>query len=241
MANIHFILQAKGGVGKSFVAITLAQYIAFKKHKPLCIDTDAINLTFHGFSALNVQPIPILNGNEIHAGHFDTFLEQISSSENDVIIDNGSSAFLPLSHHLIHNEIPRLLREKGHTCFVHTVIAGGQAMFNTINGFAQLISQFKDNTQFVVWLNPYWGAVKQEGKTFEEMKAYKENRHGIAAIVHLPKLKEGTFARDVSDMLQERLTYNEAIASPARTIITRQRLKMVRDRIFSQIDNAVVI
>lgn len=178
MANIHFILQGKGGVGKSFVAITLAQYIAFKKHKPWCFDTDGINLTFHGFSALNVQPIPILNGNEIRAKHFDAFLEQISSSESDVIIDNGSSAFLPLTHHLIHHKIPRLLQEKGHTCLVHTVIAGGQAMFDTINGFAQLINQFKNNTPFVVWLNPYWGLVEQEGKTFEDMKAYKENKVG---------------------------------------------------------------
>ena len=46
MANIHMVLQGKGGVGKSFIAAVLAQFKASKGQKPLCIDTDPINATF---------------------------------------------------------------------------------------------------------------------------------------------------------------------------------------------------
>ncbi|MBA2709015.1 MAG: conjugal transfer protein TraL [Tatlockia sp.] len=241
MANVHLLLQGKGGIGKSFVAITLAQYITCKRQKPQCIDTDGVNLTFHGFRALNVEPVAILNGNEIHISRFESLIKQISLSGNEVIIDTGSNAFLPLSHHLIHNKIPMRLQGMGHTCIVHTIIAGGQALFDTVNGFTQLISQFKDNTQFVVWLNPYWGAVEQKGKTFEEMKAYKENKHRISALVYLPKLKEETFGYDLTQMLKERLTFDEAIANPSRFIITRQRLTMIRRQLYEQIDKAVVV
>ena len=49
------ILQGKGGVGKSFIAATIAQYKASKGQKPLCIDTDPVNSTFHGYKALTVR------------------------------------------------------------------------------------------------------------------------------------------------------------------------------------------
>ena len=46
MAKINMVLQGKGGVGKSFVASTLAQYMKNKGEEPLCIDTDPVNTTF---------------------------------------------------------------------------------------------------------------------------------------------------------------------------------------------------
>lgn len=55
MAKIHMVLQGKGGVGKSMIAATIAQYKAGKGQKPLCIDTDPVNATFEGYKALNVR------------------------------------------------------------------------------------------------------------------------------------------------------------------------------------------
>lgn len=49
MAKIHMVLQGKGGVGKSFIASTLAQHKLAKGKKLLCIDTDPVNATFNGF------------------------------------------------------------------------------------------------------------------------------------------------------------------------------------------------
>ena len=47
MAKIHMVLQGKGGVGKSMIAATIAQYKASKGQMPLCIDrigVDAVNI-----------------------------------------------------------------------------------------------------------------------------------------------------------------------------------------------------
>lgn len=241
MTKIHMTLQGKGGVGKSLVASSIAQYKIYKGHEILCFDTDPVNATFYGFAALNVRRLEIMKDDEINARSFDTLIEDIVSAQDDVIIDNGASSFVPLSHYLVTNQVPSLLLEMGHTLVVHTVITGGQALLDTVNGFSQLVSQFPADVQFVIWLNPYWGAIEHEGRGFEEMKAYKENKDRVSAIIRIPALKEETWGRDIRDMLQERLTFKEALAMPERTIMTKQRLKIVRDRLFGELDGAVVV
>ncbi|MDP3331893.1 MAG: conjugal transfer protein TraL [Methylococcaceae bacterium] len=241
MAKIHIVLQGKGGVGKSFICAMIAQYKISKGQSPLCIDTDPVNSTFHGFKALNVRLLEIMENNEIRSRNFDTLVELIAPSKNDVIIDNGASSFVPLTHYLISNHVPSLLQEMGHEMVVHTVITGSQALLDTVSGFAQLASQFPAEALFVVWLNPFWGPIEDEGKNFEQMKAYTTNKARVSAIVKIPTLKEDTYGRDLSDMLQDRLTFDEALAMESLTIMTRQRLKIVKSQLFGQLDNAAVL
>lgn len=241
MAKIHVILQGKGGVGKSFIAATLAQYKMSKNQNPACIDTDPVNATFYGYKALEVKRLQIMEADEINPRSFDSLIEMIAATKNDVIIDNGASSFVPLSHFLISNQVPSLLTEMGHQLIIHTVITGGQALLDTVSGFSQLISQFPSEALFVVWLNPYWGAIEHEGKGFEQMKAYTTNKDRVSAIVHIPKLKKETYGQDLSEMLQERLTFDEALALPSRTIMTRQRLKIIKGQLFDQLDSTLVL
>jgi hypothetical protein len=241
MAKIHMVLQGKGGVGKSLIAAILAQYNVSKGKQPLCIDTDPVNATFHGFKALNVKRLQIMDGDEINPRHFDSLVELIAPSTVDVIIDNGASSFVPLSHYLISNQVPALLQEMGHELVVHTIITGSQALTDTVNGFAQLATQFPAESSFIVWLNPYWGAIEYEGKSFEQMKAYINNKSRVTAIIKMPTLKEETYGRDLADMLQEHLTFDEALANSALTIMTRQRLKIVKSALFAQLDNSAVL
>lgn len=241
MTKIHMTLQGKGGVGKSFISTTTAQYKAHKGQTPLCIDTDPVNATFAGFKALNVRRLEIMEGDEINSRHFDALVEMIVSSKDDVVIDNGASSFVPLSHYLISNQVPMLLHEMGHKLVIHTVITGGQSLLDTVSGFSQLARQFPIEASIVVWLNPYWGPIEHDGKSFEHMKAYKDNKDRISAIIQVPTLKEETYGQDLTEMLQERLTFDETIASPDRTIMTRQRLKIVRDQLYGQLDNVAVL
>ena len=241
MAKIHMVLQGKGGVGKSMIAAVIAQYKASKGHKPICIDTDPVNATFEGYKALDVRRLNILEGDEINTRNFDALVEQIAATEVDVIIDNGASAFVPLSHYLISNQVPALLRDMGHELVVHTVITGGQALQDTVSGFAQLTNQFPAECLFVTWLNPYWGAIEHEGKRFEQMKAYTTNKARISAIIQIPPLKEETYGRDFAEMLQARLTFDEALAMSSLTIMTRQRLKIVKGQLFAQLETAAAL
>jgi CobQ/CobB/MinD/ParA nucleotide binding domain len=241
MAKIHMILQGKGGVGKSVIAAMVAQYKVSKGQKPLCIDTDPVNATFVGYKALGVKRLEIMEAEEINPRSFDSLIEMIATAKDDVIIDNGASSFVPLSHFLISNQVPALLVEMGHELVIHTVITGGQALLDTVSGFSQLATQFPAEALFVVWLNPYWGPIEHEGKSFEQMKAYTANKARVSAIVQIPNLKKETYGRDLSEMLQDRLTFDEALALGSLTIMTRQRLKIIKGQLFDQLDSATVL
>jgi hypothetical protein len=91
---------------------------------------------------------------------------------------------------------------------------------DTVSGFAQLAGQFPAQCQFVTWLNPYWGAIEHEGKGFEQMKAYVAHKARVSAIIQVPPLKDETYGRDFADMLQARLTFDEALALSSLTIMT---------------------
>jgi len=69
-------------VGKSFVAAMVAQYKASKGQKPLCIDTDPVNSTFHGYKALGVRRLELIDGDGISSRNFDTLIELVATSRN---------------------------------------------------------------------------------------------------------------------------------------------------------------
>jgi hypothetical protein len=60
-------------------------------------------------------------------------------------------------------------------------------------------------------------------------------------IVRIPSLKAETYGRDLSDMLQARLTFDEALAMDSLTIMTRQRLKIIQTQLYAQIAAVPVI
>jgi hypothetical protein len=242
MAKIHIMLQGKGGVGKSFGCSALAQFYNFNDRKVTLIDTDPVNATFAGYEALNVQRLELMNAQkQINPRYFDELIQIIDATDCDIIIDNGASSFVPLTHYLISNDVPALLKEMGHELVIHTVITGGQALFDTVSGLGQLASQFPQEAEFVVWLNPFWGAIEHEGKTFEQMKAYRDNKARISSVVHVPNLDPDTFGKDLSNMLQDRVTFDQAIANPDLSIMNRQRLKLIRSQLFSQLETAGVL
>jgi hypothetical protein len=241
MAKIHLVLQAKGGVGKSFISAMLAQYKRARGHEPLCIDTDPMNATFTGYKALGVRTLSLLDGDEIDVRNFDTLLEWLVSLDQDAIVDNGAATYVPLVNYLMINETPSLFAELGHELMIHTVVTGGQALLDTAGAVSQLVSQFPEPATFVVWLNPYWGPIESDGKTFWQFKGYKDNQARIAAVISIPAMQAATFGRDVEDLLKERLTFEEALASPERPVAIRQRLKIYRRTLFSEMDAAKVL
>ena len=82
--------------------------------------------------------------------------EQITGqpAESHVIVDTGSSAFVPLLHYMLSNEVQAILSQGGHQLVVHTIVTGGQALLDTLHGAAQLVKQL-DAARFVIWLNPF--------------------------------------------------------------------------------------
>ena len=240
--KVHMTLQGKGGVSKSMITAVLGQYKEEKGSLEFCADTDPVNATLAAYEGLNVRRLEIMEGDEVNARNFDQLIEWIAVAKLDVVVDNGASSFIPLCSYLIDNQIPSLLNEMGHELIVHVVITGGQAYDDTVNGFVALVTQMPAQTKFVVWLNPFWGPVAgTDGVKFEDSEEYRAHKKRISAIVQVPNLKADTYGRDFSDMLQEHMTFNEAIANGNLSIMTRQRLKIVKEQFYTQLDNLAVI
>ncbi len=239
MPNTHFVLQGKGGVGKSFVANLLAQSFVARGTPALCIDTDPVNGTLHAFSSLNVQRINILEGDEINTRQFDLLIELISKAKTDVVVDNGASSFVPLAHYLLSNEVPAILADLGHAVVVHTVITGGEMLMPTLAGFASLVTQFPATVPFVVWLNPYHGVIDYEGKGFTDTKVYKENKARVVGIVQIPDVKKETFGIDIENMLKARRTFGEEQQAKGVVLMAKQRLKIFERNAFAAINAGI--
>jgi hypothetical protein len=106
---------------------------------------------------------------------------------------------------VVSNEVPAVLSQGGHELVVHTVVTGSQALLDTLHGAVQLVKQL-DDARFVAWLNPFWGPIADDGKSFEQMKIYQDIKKRIEAIVNLPAFSDELFPQDIASMLKSRLT-----------------------------------
>lgn len=167
-----------------------------------------------------------MSGDEINARAFDQLIEMIIAHDGDVVVDNGASSFIPLASYMLQNDVAGLMESMGRKLVIHTIITGGQAVLDTLNGFSAVMSQFPDGPEFVVWLNPFFGPIEVDGKPFQKMKVYTDNKDRITGIIQMPELKVETFGHDLRDMLQDKLTFDEALASDSLPLMVRQRLKM---------------
>jgi hypothetical protein len=237
MGGIHLTLQGKGGVGKSLVASIIAQYLRDKGREVRCIDTDPVNRTFAQYAALSADRLNLRDEhNRIEQRAFDSLMERFLTEDTTTfVVDNGASTFLPLWHYLLENNALDYLRQNGRRVYVHTVITGGQALLDTLNGFHEL-AQSTGERNIVVWVNEYFGRVEAEGKKFSEMAAYRDNAEKVCGAIVFSKRNQDTFGRDVEEMIAAKLTFNEAIGTGKFPIMAKQRLKIVQRDLFDQLD-----
>jgi hypothetical protein len=73
-------------------------------------------------------------------------MDNILTSEATFVIDNGASTFIPLWNYVIENNVRALLKQASKRLCVHTVITGGQALEDTLKGFAALATTTPDRS-----------------------------------------------------------------------------------------------
>ncbi len=190
----RFISRFKGkaALAKASWPPVLAQYLREKGKEVRCIDTDPVNRTFAQYGALGADRLNLRDEhNRIEQRAFDSLIERfLTEDDATFVVDNGASTFLPLWHYLLENNALDYLRQNGRRVYVHTVITGGQALLDTLNGFHEL-AQTTAERNIVVWVNEYFGRVEAEGKKFSEMAAYRENSEKVCGAVIFSKAESG--------------------------------------------------
>jgi hypothetical protein len=238
MKKVHLSLQGKGGVGKSLIAALLAQYFAEGGDPAVCIDTDPVNATFAGYAGLNVEHLALMGPDKkISERQFDSMMERILTEDRNFVIDNGASSFVPLSSYLVENDAAAMIAENGKQLVVHSVVTGGQALADTVHGLSSLLSQMPASAQIVVWLNEYFGPIERDGRPFDQLGVYKENKDRIHGVVRLDRQTSDTFRKDLESLLDAKLTFAEALdpESDRFGLMPRQRLTQMRRTIFERI------
>jgi len=97
-----------------------------------------------------------------------TLMERLLTEPGTFVVDNGASTFIPLWNYMLENNAVALLKASGRRIFVHCVITGGQALADTLSGFAQL-AQTTGERNIVLWVNEYFGRVERDGRALHEL------------------------------------------------------------------------
>lgn len=238
--NIHLVLQGKGGVGKSFLCVLLAQYFADRSIPCINVDTDPSNASFYAFKQLHAKRVDILSEDHksILPEKFDELIELIVNPENeanDIIIDSGSSCYIPFSNYLIDNDVIAMLKDLGHNINIHTIVTGGASLFDTLIGAKQICDAFSA-ANIYIWQNPAAGGkVVSDNKEFHDMKIYNDIKDSIINDIELPTYVN-EFKKDLDSVLAKHMTFAEALNSNEFRIMNRQRIKMIQRDHFNCID-----
>jgi len=235
--TVHFILQGKGGIGKTLVSTMLAQWIADKDEKPLrCYDTDQENATFSRYKAMDVQHVTVMtDARTIDPKRFDALMIAMLETDGNCVVDNGANTFSPLMAYLIENDAFALLEESGRRVYIHTIVGGGDTLYDTASGFVSTAKSTK--VPLVLWENEHFGLLQSStGKLFAESHTFSDNAARVRGRIKLCARNPDTFGADIKKMNTARLTLKEVIENDKFNIMEKQRIKVVYRDIFEQLD-----
>jgi len=235
--TVHFVLQGKGGIGKSFVAALLAQYFQDQGAELIAFDTDQENTTFAHYKALNVRHVPVMTeARTIDAKRFDGLMEQILNENGTVVVDNGANTFSPLIAYMMENRVPEFLTESGKRVYVHTVVGGGDTLSDTANGMKSIADGLTD-VPLVLWLNAHFGELKtREGQAFVETPLFKRLQERVRGVIMLHGRNPQTYGDDIKRMNVARLTVAEVMQSADFAVMEKQRIRTVAKDVYAQLE-----
>ncbi len=196
--TIHLVLQGKGGVGKTVVAGWLSKFLIERGQPVHCIDGDPVNRSLAQYKALPVEKLDLINQDGVvMRSRYDALVDRFVKEEAVFVVDNGATAFLPFWTYFVEANIPAVLREAGRRVYVHIPISGGEMLNDTLLGFKTLAETAAEKS-LVVWLNEYFGAVARDGKSFDQMQVYLDNREKVLASVGIRGKAVGHVRRECS-------------------------------------------
>ena len=162
-------------------------------------------------------------------------MERFTTEEVVFIVDSGATAFLPFWTYIVESDIVAVLRNAGRRIYIHIPISGGEMLTDTLLGF-KTIAEMATDRNLVVWINEYFGPVKRDEKTFDQMQVYRDHQEKVLASVGLPQLSPDTFGENIRQMRERKMIFEEAIVSEEFHLVAKQRLSMVRRGIFEQLE-----
>jgi excisionase family DNA binding protein len=99
---------------------------------------------------------------------------------------------------------------------------------DTLLGF-QTLAETAAEKSLVVWINEYFGEIERDGKTFDQMQVFLDNREKVLTSIGVPQRSPDLYGSDIRHMRERKLTFDEAISVDLDfNIVEKWRLNRVR-------------
>lgn len=229
--NVNLFFQGKGGIGKSVAASFLTQFYRENfDNDYLAIDADPATPTLISYKDLETQPIKLLDEKEVFEQGFDDLIELIIKSNKNIIVDIGASSFLKIDEYISSNNILEYLSSLNKNIIFHNIITNGQETSDLLYSISKSFFEHP-NINRVIWIN--------EINSNKSLKIYNDFVNSNFYDQNKTKLKivyirnySSWHATDLRNMLNRKLTFNEAIADPNFSYMSKQRLMQYKNDIF---------
>ncbi len=230
----HFVMQSKGGAGKSVCSTILAQYLRSINSDVVMVDTDPSNKTLGSYSDLNVRMVDVIGVDKVvDQSKFDSFINDFIENNLPMVVDTGSGDFLAINNYIYNNSIPEVFEEMGKKLIIHCPINYGQASLETIKCLTMLIENYP-NVSIVVWENEFFGRGEKE---LADTKLVKSNKN-IIGVVTIAKKNVDTDEKDFSKMLDNFMTFEQVKNTEDKSLfgfIQKTRIERTRKELYEQL------
>ena len=241
--DVHFVMQEKGGVGKTLVAYILAQYLREKCDAAnlLCFDIDASNNSLARFDALNVRVLDLLENGAIPQEKFHPIFNELFGNDQPLVVDVGTSAVIAFLDFAVQMRLfQQIVDDLGRRLFVHIVLMGGAEADDTLesfDGIAAAVPAAPGMAFVVPWCNPYHGRVRfGGGLSLQETVAFKrlDARGTAAEPVEMPD-RGPAFARTLNKLTRAGKTFAEARTDKTLDFAEKHIIEQTRKGLFAEI------
>lgn len=225
--TVHIVAQQKGGIGKSFLAVALGDFLRRQAPETACFDVDIGNATFSQFLGLEAIEIGDEADASIDPQHFDTLFSRLLNLKSDAVVDFGSPEFKPLMHYVGETETIRVLSDKGVRVVFHTVIAGGAAMEDCFESLEAIVAQVDECAAIIPWRNGFYGTFVTNGRDLANSPEWLAIGGRLHAVGTIPSSPNSLVRSDVEALQRLRLTFSEVAGSEDLSIWQKSRLHRV--------------
>ena len=177
-----------------------------------CFDGDPVNRSLGQIKALNVEKLDLLNDEGVvMRSRYDALINRFLTEEAVFLVDSGATAFLPFWTFIVESDVISTLRTAGRGVYIHIPISGGDMLNDTLLGF-QTLAETAAEKSLVVWINEYFGEIERDGKTFDQMQVFQDNREKVLTSIGIPQRSPDLYGSDIRHMRERKLTFEEAIS-----------------------------
>ena len=218
--RIDTIINGKGGVGKSFFAVNLIQYLKDKSIPHVAIDTDNENSTLKRFHP-EATFLDIEDAKEI-----DSIFAALDTADLVVVDCRAASTDIFLNY-FEELEIFRLLEKSGASM---TVVSPVNHETDSVEQIRNLSERLNDRCNYLIVKNQ---ALSERFGNYEQSKTRARLVEQLGAKeIQMPKLYDWL----VADLNKRDLTITPAIRHESFTLFDRQRLCNWQRRFYEELE-----